>query len=145
LIGGTWIKAINVPDTKSARRASIDISEKPEVSPVYDLVDCGPRHQFLIRNADGEAFISHNSGGHGLNLQHGGADMAWIAPTWSPELYEQTIARLHRSGQTKPVIVRICVADGTIDEMKLNRVHFKMSAQQAFERFLQGIGVSRKK
>jgi len=78
------------------------------------------------------------SGGHGLNLQHGGADMAWLAPTWSPELWEQTIARLHRSGQAKPVMVRVCVAEYTVDEMKLDRVHFKMSAQQAFERFLRG-------
>ena len=77
------------------------------------------------------------SGGHGLNLQHGGADMAWIAPTWSPELWEQTIGRLHRSGQTKPVFVRVCVASGTVDQLKLNRVYFKMSAQQAFERFLK--------
>ena len=78
------------------------------------------------------------SGGHGLNLQHGGADMAWIAPTWSPELWEQTIARLHRSGQTKPVIVRVCVATDTVDQLKLNRVHFKMSAQSAFEAYLRG-------
>ena len=78
------------------------------------------------------------SGGHGLNLQHGGADMAWIAPTWSPELWEQTIARLHRSGQARPVMVRVCVAAGTVDQMKLNRVHFKMSAQAAFEAYLRG-------
>ena len=77
------------------------------------------------------------SGGHGLNLQHGGCDMAWIAPTWSPELWEQTIARLHRSGQSKPVIVRVCVARGTVDQMKLDRVHHKMSAQAAFEKFLR--------
>jgi hypothetical protein len=77
------------------------------------------------------------SGGHGLNLQDGGADMAWIAPTWSPELWEQTIARLYRSGQTKPVIVRVCTAADTVDQLKLNRVHFKMSAQQAFEEYLR--------
>jgi len=76
--------------------------------------------------------------GHGLNLQAGGADMAWMAPTWSPELWEQTIARLHRSGQTQPVIVRVCVAAGTVDQLKLNRVHFKMTEQQAFERYLAG-------
>jgi hypothetical protein len=28
---------------------------------VYDLVNCGPRHRFLIRNDEGEMFISHNS------------------------------------------------------------------------------------
>jgi SNF2 family DNA or RNA helicase len=77
------------------------------------------------------------SGGHGLNLQAGGADMAWISPTWSPELWEQTIARLHRSGQTKPVIVRVCCAVGTVDQLKLDRVHHKMSAQAAFEEYLR--------
>lgn len=81
------------------------------------------------------------SGGHGLNLQHGGADMAWISPTWSPELWEQTIARLHRSGQSKPVIVRVCTAADTVDEMKIDRVHRKMSAQQAFEAYLRRHGV----
>jgi hypothetical protein len=76
------------------------------------------------------------SGGHGLNLQAGGADMAWLAPTWSPELWEQTIARLHRPGQTEPVFVRVCVASETVDELKLQRVHFKMDAQKAFENYL---------
>ena len=77
------------------------------------------------------------SGGHGLNLQHGGSDMLWISPTWSPELWEQTIARLHRSGQTRPVFVRVCVARDTVDQMKLDRVYCKMSAQEAFERYLR--------
>ena len=77
------------------------------------------------------------SGGHGLNLQHGGADMAWISPTWSPEYWEQTIARLARPGQKRPVVVRVCVASDTVDEMKLDRVHLKMSAQEAFEAWLR--------
>jgi len=77
------------------------------------------------------------SGGHGLNLQFGGADMAWIGPTWSPELWEQTIARIARPGQTRPVVVRVCVASRTVDELKLDRVHRKMSAQEAFEVYLR--------
>ncbi len=77
------------------------------------------------------------SGGHGLNLQHGGADMAWICPTWSPEMWEQTIARLARPGQQRPVVVRVCVASNTVDEMKLDRVHLKMSGQEAFEAWLR--------
>jgi SNF2 family DNA or RNA helicase len=79
------------------------------------------------------------SGGHGLNLQHGGSDQLWIAPTWSPEHWEQTIARLHRPGQTKPVVIKVCVAHNTVDEMKLDRVHFKMSEQQAFEKYLRAV------
>ena len=63
--------------------------------------------------------------------------MAWIAPTWNPELWEQTIARLHRSGQIAPVIVRVCLAADTVDEMKLDRVHRKMTAQEAFEAYLR--------
>jgi SNF2 family DNA or RNA helicase len=76
------------------------------------------------------------SAAHGLNLQHGGADMTWIAPTWNSELWEQTIARLHRSGQTRQVVIRVGIAIGTIDEMKLDRVHLKLSAQQSFERYV---------
>jgi hypothetical protein len=77
------------------------------------------------------------SGGHGLNLQAGGADMAWISPCWSPEYWEQTIARLHRSGQTRPVVVRVCVARETVDALKLSRVHEKVTAQAAFENYLR--------
>jgi len=90
-------------------------------------------------NAGELAFMALHpaSGGHGLNLQFGGADMAWIAPTWSPELWEQTIARIARPGQTRPVVVRVCVASGTVDELKLDRVHRKMSAQEAFEAYLR--------
>lgn len=84
------------------------------------------------------------SGGHGLNLQHGGSDMAWICPTWSPEMWEQTIARLHRSGQTLPVMVRVCVADNTVDQMKLDRVYAKMTAQEAFEAYLRRHGTKAK-
>ena len=84
------------------------------------------------------------SGGHGLNLQHGGADMAWLSPTWSPEYWEQTIARLNRSGQTKQVMVRVCVARDTVDEMKLDRVYRKMSAQEAFEAYLRRLATKNK-
>lgn len=77
------------------------------------------------------------SGGHGLNLQHGGADMAFIGPIWSPEYWEQTIARINRSGQKRQVVVRVCVAEQTVDEMKLSRVFKKMSAQEAFEAYLR--------
>jgi hypothetical protein len=77
------------------------------------------------------------SGGHGLNLQFGGADMAFFSPIWSPEFWEQTIARLNRSGQTRQVMVRVCTARDTVDQMKINRVYYKMTAQEAFEAYLR--------
>jgi hypothetical protein len=70
------------------------------------------------------------SGGHGLNLQYGGSRMAWIAPTWSAEFWDQTIARIHRPGQPAHVMVHVCVAAGTVDELKRMRVIEKLSGQR---------------
>jgi SNF2 domain-containing protein len=77
------------------------------------------------------------SAGHGLNLQHGGARMAWLSPSWSAELTEQAIARIYRPGQSRRVTIHVCVAAGTVDEMKRDRVLGKMSAQEAFRRHLE--------
>jgi hypothetical protein len=79
------------------------------------------------------------SAGHGLNLQHGGSRMAWLSPSWSAELTEQAIARIYRPGQTRHVTVHVCVATGTVDEMKRDRVLGKLSAQEAFKRHLERI------
>jgi SNF2-related domain len=79
------------------------------------------------------------SAGHGLNLQHGGSRMAWLSPSWSAELTEQAIARIYRPGQREHVTIHVCVAAGTIDEMKRDRVINKMSAQEAFRRHLEQI------
>lgn len=56
------------------------------------------------------------SGGHGLNLQAGGNIIVWFGQNWSLELYQQLNARLHRQGQTKPVIIHHLVAEKTIDQ-----------------------------
>jgi len=79
------------------------------------------------------------SAGHGLNLQFGGSRMAWLSPSWSAELTQQAIARVYRPGQTRHVTIHVCVAAGTVDEMKRNRVLGKMSAQEAFRRHLEQI------
>jgi hypothetical protein len=79
------------------------------------------------------------SAGHGLNLQHGGSRLAWLSPSWSAELTEQAIARLYRPGQTQHVTIHVCVAAGTVDEMKRDRVLGKMSAQEAFKRHLERV------
>ncbi|MEM7706564.1 MAG: DEAD/DEAH box helicase [Pseudomonadota bacterium] len=55
------------------------------------------------------------SGGHGLNMQYGGATVVfWDLPDL--ELYEQFIGRLHgRAGQTRRVIVHRLMIKGTVD------------------------------
>jgi hypothetical protein len=83
------------------------------------------------------------SAAHGLNLQAGGHRQAWLSPPWSPELWAQCIARLHRPGQAHKVTVHVCTAADTVDQMKLARVHSKLSAQAAFESYLRNQGLKR--
>lgn len=56
------------------------------------------------------------SAGHGLNFQHGGNIAVWYGLTWSLELYQQFLKRLHRSGQKAAVVMmhRI-LAKNTVD------------------------------
>lgn len=98
---------------------------------VYDLVNCGPRHQFLIRNAKGEIFISHNSIGHGLNLQYGGHEIVWFGLTWNLELYDQFIGRLDdRHGQTEQVIIHRILVDNTVDLVVREALRAKVADQE---------------
>ena len=60
--------------------------------------------------------IHPKSAGHGLNLQHGGCRIAFLSLPWSLELFEQTVGRLHRSGQRHDVWCYVLMANKTIDE-----------------------------
>lgn len=60
--------------------------------------------------------ISARSDCHGLNLQHGGHVMVWYSLPWDLEVYQQTVERLDRQGQTERVLVYHLIARGTIDE-----------------------------
>ena len=75
-----------------------------------------------------ELLLAHpKSAGHGLNLQHGGCHMVFLSLPWSLELYEQTVGRLHRSGQTKDVWVYVMLTEDTIDERIWAALHDKRS------------------
>lgn len=72
------------------------------------------------------------SAGHGLNLQSGGSTMVWFGLTWSLELYQQTVARLWRQGQTEnTVVIQHIVTVGTIDERILKALEQKDNTQSA--------------
>ena len=60
--------------------------------------------------------VHPKSAGHGLNLQHGGCKMVFVSLPWSLELFEQTVGRIHRSGQRHDVWVYIMSTEKTIDE-----------------------------
>ena len=77
--------------------------------------------------------------GHGLNLQYGGREMVWLGMTWSPELYAQTVSRLHRQGQRDHCYVHRILAKDTIDEAKVLRVEQRITEQEAFKRYLRRV------
>ena len=110
--------------------------EGHDVSPHRIEVRSGAREEW---NAGTLLAFHPASAGHGLNLQHGGSRMAWLSPSWSAELTEQTIARLYRPGQTRHVTVHVCVVAETVDEMKRDRLIGKISAQEAFRRHLEQV------
>ena len=78
------------------------------------------------------------SGGHGLNLARGGADIVWLGPVWSRDLFLQVVARLWRTGQTKPVTSTTFIVDDSVDEMMIERVAGKASFEALFKRHLGG-------
>lgn len=71
------------------------------------------------------------SAGHGLNLQKGGNIAVWYGLNWSLELYQQFNARLHRQGQTKPVVIHHLATKDTIDETVLAALARKDVTQAA--------------
>lgn len=72
----------------------------------------------------------------GLNMQQGGNVIVWFSTGWNLEHYLQANARLHRQGQTRPVIVHRLIAAGTIDERMAAAISGKGEGQA---RFLDGM------
>lgn len=78
------------------------------------------------------ALIHPVSAGHGLNLQSGGSTIVWFGITWSLELYQQTVARLYRQGQTSGTVTVIHIlTEGTVDEKIMKALADKDSTQSA--------------
>ena len=73
-----------------------------------------------------ELLLVHpKSAGHGLNLQFGGSKIIFLSLHWSLELYEQTIGRLHRSGQKHDVWCYVMLTNKTIEERIWGDLHDK--------------------
>lgn len=67
---------------------------------------------------------------YGLNLQQGGHHIIWFGLNWSLELYQQANKRLHRQGQTEPVIVHQLITQGSVDEDVISSLQTKANTQE---------------
>jgi SNF2 family DNA or RNA helicase len=78
-----------------------------------------------------ELLLVHpKSAGHGLNLQHGGCRMVFVSLPWSLELFEQTVGRLHRSGQRHDVWVYVLMTEKSVDEKIWAALHDKRAISE---------------
>ncbi len=89
-----------------------------------------PRRKGLIDNftkdPDKRVFLSTDAGGVGLNLQAANVIINLDLP-WNPAILEQRIARVHRLGQKKPVMVINLISKGTLEHKILGVIGFKKS------------------
>lgn len=97
---------------------------------VYD-----PKDPSIIKkwnNKEIPMLLAHPSKiGIGTNLQQGGHIMVWFSiPMWNLELYQQSIKRLHRSGQKETTIVHHILTKNTIDEDALESLNEKAKIQK---------------
>lgn len=70
------------------------------------------------------------SAGHGLNLQAGGHISIWYGLTTNLEYYQQANKRLHRQGQTRPVVNYVLLSRGTYDETVYHRIIMSKEQEQ---------------
>ena len=71
-------------------------------------------------------FLSTDSGGVGLNLQHASVVINCDLP-WNPARLEQRIARAWRKHQTRPVTVVNLIAENTLEHAMLETLAHKMT------------------
>lgn len=91
----------------------------------------GTQEQMDRWNQGGIKFLVANpmSMAHGLNLQMGGREIVFFNLPWSLELYQQSIARLARTGQSSTVRVTHLLCKNTIDEVIKSRLMGKDKSQ----------------
>jgi len=83
--------------------------------------------------------IHPKSAGHGLQLEQGGHTLIWYTPQWSNDQWEQTNARLWRTGQKHPVDIYTIEAANTVDELINARIESKAEFDHLFHKHLDRI------
>jgi hypothetical protein len=90
------------------------------------------------------------SAGHGVNLQHGGRNMAWFSVDFDLELYQQVRERIGpvrqlQSGYDRVVREYYLLARDSVDELAMERLSGKAMTQDELMRYAKrrGAGVAR--
>lgn len=98
----------------------------------------GPRDERDWNTGKIDILLAHPAScAYGLNLQQGGHHVIWFGLNWSLELYQQANKRLHRQGQTDPVIVHQLVTKGGVDEDVVASLQVKADTQETLMQALK--------
>lgn len=98
----------------------------------------GAAEQQAWNNREIDILLAHPAScAYGLNLQAGGNHVIWFGLNWSLELYQQSIARLHRQGQTEKVFNHRLVVVGGVDEDVIAALADKEETQEKLMRALK--------
>ncbi|MGH7844008.1 MAG: DEAD/DEAH box helicase, partial [Candidatus Binatia bacterium] len=79
---------------------------------------------------DVKVFLSTDAGGVGINLQAASAVIN-IEPPWNPARLEQRIARVHRMGQSRPVLAVHLLTETSIEERVWETIRLKKALFQS--------------
>jgi SNF2 family DNA or RNA helicase len=77
--------------------------------------------------------------GTGLNLQEGGRHLIWYSLTYSRLLYDQTNARLIRTGQTHETFIHRLMCPNTVDWAVAEALRVKGTEQDGLKTALQSL------
>lgn len=76
-------------DAGAAAALGLADGTRADTALVYDLVNCGPRHRFTVRGADGQLLIVHNC----LQIANGAAYVGEDTREWQP-IHDEKLAAL---------------------------------------------------
>ena len=109
-----------------------DLARLQEAFPDAEVMDGGTVVDRWNNNEIPLLLLQPQAAGHGLNLQKSSCQhQIWFNLSYSCEQYQQTIARLHRSGQRNSIFIHRILAADTIDLTIANILARKAGGQNA--------------
>lgn len=116
---------------RADREAILKVCEERKLK-VADLTTTDGVKQYHALQFD-VAILHPRSAGMGLNLQKESRTLIWYSLPWSYEDYYQTISRIYRQGQEKPVFIHTILMNGSVDANIVKALNCKKGCDDALK------------
>lgn len=123
---------------KLLKRAAALVGESFPELPQFEITGAtrdrsAPVNEFQQTEGAAVFFASLKAGGTGITL-HAAEHVVLLDPWWNPAVENQAIDRVHRIGQTRPVLVYRLMTAGTIED---RIAELQASKQAVFDRLVE--------